>query len=118
MAENKQYITQPHENGCVMISEDVLATIAQHALTEIEGYAGLSNNSSAEVMDLTKKNGILVTITEENKLLIECNLLVAYGASVMNVAKSVQRAICKAIESRTGIQVEAVNVNVCGIIRK
>ena len=34
MAENKQYITQAQENGLVMISEDVVATIALHALTD------------------------------------------------------------------------------------
>ena len=31
MAEYKQYITQIQENGSVMISEDVVATIVAHA---------------------------------------------------------------------------------------
>ena len=37
MAEYKQYITQIQENGSVMISEDVVATIVAHALSEVEG---------------------------------------------------------------------------------
>ena len=37
MAEYKQYITQIQENGNVMISEDVVATIVEHTLTEVEG---------------------------------------------------------------------------------
>ena len=37
MAEYKQYITQIQEGGNVMISEDVVATIVEHTLTEVEG---------------------------------------------------------------------------------
>ena len=37
MAENKQYITNPQENGCVMISEDVISKIVLQALTDIDG---------------------------------------------------------------------------------
>ena len=35
MAEYKRYITQTQENGNVMISEDVVAAIAEHALMEV-----------------------------------------------------------------------------------
>ena len=37
MAENKQYITQAQTNGNVMISEDVVATIIEHAIHVGEG---------------------------------------------------------------------------------
>ena len=37
MAENKQYITHAQENGSVMISEDVIATIVANAVSEVEG---------------------------------------------------------------------------------
>ena len=40
MAEYKQYITQAEENGNVLISEDVVAAIAEHAVAEVEGAAG------------------------------------------------------------------------------
>ena len=40
MAENKQYITQIQEGGNVMISEDVVATIVEHTLTEVEDLLG------------------------------------------------------------------------------
>ena len=36
MAEYKQYITQIQENGNVMISEDVVCTIAVQSLSEVE----------------------------------------------------------------------------------
>ena len=39
MADYKRYITQTQENGNVMISEDVVAAIAEHALLDVEGAA-------------------------------------------------------------------------------
>ena len=122
MAENKQYITQKQENGCVMISEDVVATIALHALCEIEGFAGLSTKPGADIVDLIGKKswgkGMKVTVTENEELIIDCNVLISYGQSVVSVANSIQSAITTALENTTGAKVAAVNVNVCGIVRK
>ena len=122
MAEYKQYITQVQENGTVMISEDVIATIVTHALSEVEGVASLAVKPGSDIAELIgKKNwgkGIKVSISEKDQLRIDCNVLICYGASVVNVAKSVQSAIVSALESTTGAKVLSVNVNVCGIIRK
>ena len=122
MAENKQYITQEQENGLVMISEDVISTIVINAVSEIDGFAGLVAKPGADIVDLIgKKNwgkGIKVTISENDAICVDCNVLVSYGASVVNVAKSVQAAVTSALESTTGARVLAVNVNICGIVRK
>lgn len=122
MAENKQYITQEQENGLVMISEDVVATIAINAVNEIEGFAGLISKPGADIVELIGKKswgkGIKVTISEKDELTIDCNVLVHYGASVVNVAKNIQSAVTSALESTTNTKVLAVNVNVCGIVRK
>lgn len=115
MADFKQYITQAQENGNVMISEDVIATIVEHALTEVDGVV----KGGADVIG--KKSwgkGIKIAIAEDNSLAIGCNIIVGYGESVINVAKSVQEAVANAIESVTGVMVTDVNVNVCGIVRK
>ena len=115
MAEYKQYITQIQENGNVMISEDVIATIVEHTLTEVEGVV----KGGTEVVG--KKHwgkGIRITICEDNTLTIGCNIVVAYGESVIGVAQAVQSAISNAVESTTGVTVTDVSVNVCGIIRK
>ena len=37
MADVKQYITHAQEGGNVMISEDVVSTIVENTLTEIDG---------------------------------------------------------------------------------
>ena len=115
MAEYKQYITQDQENGSVMISEDVIATIAEHTLTEVDGVV----KGGAEVVG--KKSwgkGMRIAIAEDNTLTIGCNVIVRYGECVVDVAKAVQSAITNAVESITGVTVADVDVNVCGIVRK
>lgn len=122
MAENKQYITQVQDNGRVLISEDVISTIALQSLTDIEGFVGLSAKPGADIVELIgKKNwgkGIKVTISENDELTIDCNVVISYGHSVVAVAGAIQEAISGSIQSMTGICVTSVNVNVCGIVRQ
>ena len=121
MAEYKQYITQIQENGNVMISEDVVATIVASALAEVEGVGSLGVKPGVSLADFaTKKNwgkGMKILIAEDNTLKIECGIMVSFGYSVVDVAKEIQSAVTNAVESTTGAKVTNVNVNVCGIIR-
>lgn len=122
MAEYKQYITQDQENGSILISEDVVSAIAQHAVADVEGVAGIAAKPGSDIAELiNKKNwgkGVKILIAEDNSLTIDCNVTVCYGHSVVEVAGAVQSAITGAVESMTGVKVAAVNVNVCGIVRK
>jgi len=122
MAENKQYIVQTQETGSVMISEDVIAAIVAQAISEVEGIAGLNTKPGADIAELIgKKNwgkGIKILIAEDDTVAIDCNVTVAYGMSVVTVANAAQEAVRNAVESMAGVTVTAVNVNICGIIRK
>ena len=122
MADNKQYITQNQEQGSVLISEDVIATIVANAVAEVEGIVGLSVKPGADIADMIgKKNwgkGMKITIGEDDELNIDCNVNVGYGQSVVTVAKAVQDAVTAAVASTAGLAVASVNVNVCGIIRQ
>ena len=111
MAENKEYINQTLENGNVMISEDVIETIVAHAVNEVEGVFGLSNAKN-------RSKSMKITISQDDELTIECNIIVIYGQSVFDAAKAVQSAIVGAVMAMTGIQVKSINVNVTGIVRK
>ena len=122
MADNKQYVTQVQDNGTVMISEDVIATIVANATAEVEGVIGLTTKPGADIADkIGMKNwgkGMKITIAEDNSVTVDCNVIVAYGHSVVTVAQNVQTSVTSALESATGINVTAVNVNVCGIVRQ
>ena len=122
MAENKQYVTQTQENGSVLISEDVIMTIVAHAIEDVEGVVGLNAKPGADIIEMIGKKtwgkGLKVTIGEADDLTIDCNVTVAYGQSVVSVAKSVQDSVTNALESMAGVKIAAVNVNVCGIVRQ
>ena len=122
MAEYKQYVTQNQENGSVMISEDVIASIVAHAVKDVEGVVGMTVKPGIDIAELlTKKNwvkGMKITIGEEDELYIDCNITVAYGQSVVSVASAVQSSVTNALESMAGVKIAAVNVNVCGIVRQ
>ena len=121
MAEYKQYITQVQENGTVLISEDVVATIVAHALSEVDGVGSLGVKPGISVADFaTKKNwnkSLKVMIAEDNSIAIDCSLMIRFGYSVVDVAAAVQQAITTNVEAFTGVNVSNVNVNVCGIVR-
>ena len=122
MAENKQYVTQIQENGSVLISEDVIVTIVAHAVQEVEGVVGLNVKPGSDIIDMIGKKGwgkgLKITIGEEDALDVDCNINIAYGHSVVTVAKAVQDAVVVALESMAGVKIAAVNVNVCGIVRQ
>lgn len=112
MADYKRYITQVQENGNVMISEDVVATIVTHAVEEVEGVGGLRVKKSWGAKSMK------IAIAEDNDLTIDCSIFVKYGCSVVDVAKNVQTSITNAVEAITGVKVQVVNVSVGGIIRQ
>ena len=122
MAEYKQYITQIQENGNVMISEDVIATIVAHALAEVDGIGSLGSKPGIVIEDFAaKKNwskSLKILIAEDNTVAIDCSIMVAYGNSVVDVAAAAQQSVTANVESMTGVKVSGVNVNICGIVRK
>jgi len=120
MSEQKEYISQARENGMLHISEDVLASIAGIAVSEVDGVALPGSGFGAEIADiLGKKNlgrGISITIGEGNEIAVDCAILVEIGFSVVDASKSVQEAVASNIENATGFQVSAVNVTVAGVV--
>jgi len=122
MADSKQYITQVQENGSVMISEDVVAAIVAQSVKDVEGVVGLNVKPGADLADMIgKKNwgkGMKIFIAEDNSITVDCEVVVGYGQGVVAVAKAVQDAVSAALESMTGVKVNAVNINVCGIVRQ
>ena len=122
MAENKQYITHAQENGTVMISEDVIVTIVVQCVSEVEGVVSMSVKPGSDIVELLGKKswgkGVRVALGQNNDLNIDCNVVLAYGQSVVSVAAAVQTAVTSAVESMAGVKVSAVNVNICGIVRQ
>ena len=118
MSENKEYVTRCEEQGNVYISEEVLAGISAAAALEIEGVSGLTANLGSDIAELLCKKSLAKGVsvkTEDDKVVVTLSILMAYGHTIPEVGKAVQEAVKNAVESMTGLEVSAVNVNVAGI---
>ena len=122
MAESKHYVAQALEQGSVQISEDVIADVVAHAVSGVEGVVGINTKPGADIAEfIGKKNwgrGLKISVAEDNAVTIDCNITVSYGQNVVTIANAVQTAILNAVNSLATIQIAAVNVNVCGIVRQ
>ena len=119
MAESKEYMTLPEENGSINISEEVIAAIAVGAVREVEGVSGMMTTMGGSVTDLVnnKKNaqkGVKGDMTGA-ALTLDLYLTVEYGHAIPEVAENAQKAVSSAVEAMTGCPVEAVNIHVGGV---
>lgn len=118
MADNKEYLIQGHEDGTILISEEVICTIAAAAVMEVEGVDTLNTNIGSDLAEmLGVKNlgkGIKLNV-EENEVTIECSIVLSYGYDVVEVAKNVQQNVKNAVESMTGFHVQRVDVTVSAV---
>lgn len=115
MAEN--YITKQVEKGSVNISEDVINVMVAAAAGEVEGVAGLGSSTTPELAELFgRKNsgkGVKCQFVD-GKVNIDVLITVVYGGSITEIASGVQDAVCREVESITGMDC-IVNVHVTGI---
>ena len=118
MSENKDYVSRSDELGNIHISEEVLAGIAAAAALEEEGVSSLAANLGSDIAELLGKKtlakGVHIQMTDET-VTAELSILMAYGHTIPEVGKAVQDAVKNAVESMTGLEIAAVNVNVGGI---
>ena len=119
--ENKEEIVELEneiktENEGIKISDDVVAVIAGKSASEVAGVYNMAGGLGiTEVFG--KKNlskGIKVEINEQ-KVKIDVNIIVEYGARIPDVAFEIQNRVKKAVESMTGLNVLEVNVHVQGV---
>ncbi len=122
MADNKQYITRVQKDGAILISEDVIGAIVAQTIKEVDGVVGLNNKLTPEIADFIGvgnwAKGVRIKLEGDNEVSIDCNIIVSYGSCIVNVAKAAQEAVASAVEALSGVKASAVNVNVCGVVRK
>jgi uncharacterized alkaline shock family protein YloU len=111
-------IINENEGGSVRIADEVVATIASLAATEIEGIAGMSGGIAGGIAEmLGKRNlskGVKVEVGERQAA-VDLYIITEYGIRIPDVAWQVQENVKRKIETMTGLEVVEVNVHVQGI---
>ena len=115
MADNKEYLIQGQEEGTILISDEVVCTIAAAAVLEVEGVESLNTNIGSDLAEMlgvkNQSKGIKLTVDGSN-VTLDCNVVIGYEYDVIEVAKNVQAGVKNAVESMTGFQVQRVDVTV------
>ena len=119
--EEKRGVHMIHADGQlgeVQIADEVVATIAGLAATEVEGVASMAGNVTKELIGkLGVKNlskGVKVLVTDNN---VDVDLAwnIDYGYSIMKVSEKVQDRVKSAIENMTGLEVSMVNIRIMNV---
>ncbi|MFW5980225.1 MAG: Asp23/Gls24 family envelope stress response protein [Halanaerobiales bacterium] len=102
----------------VEIADEVVAIIAGLAATEIEGVAGMSGGIAGGFAEmLGRKNltkGVEVEL-EEKEVTVNLYVIIEYGASIPEVAESIQKNVGQAIERMTGLVPKDIFIHVQGV---
>ena len=106
------------EIGNIKISEEVVAILADKAVKEVEGIAGLSGSLADNIaVAFGKKSatkGIGVDI-KEGEAVVHLHVIVKYGYRIPEIAWQAQEVVKNTVESMTGLVVTKVNVSVEGV---
>lgn len=109
--------TQDREDK-IRISDEVIATIAGIAASEVENLAAMSGGLKDGIAGVFGRKsfgkGIRVE-TKEEEVAIELSLIMQYGCKIHEVSRQIQQVVRSAVEEMTGMVVTEVNINVLGV---
>ncbi len=105
--------------GEILISDEVLATLAGISAVECYGIVGMASKRATDglVELLGKENlsrGVKVH-TQNNDIVVDLFIIVEYGISIAAVAKNVIETVKYNVENLTGTTVKKVNITVEGV---
>ena len=110
--ENKEIVAENDES--IKISNDVVASIAGVAVSEVPGVYGMAGGITEIFGKKGLTKGIKVEVGEKETK-IDVNIIVEYGARIPDVEFEIQNRVKKAVETMTGLKVANVNIHIQGI---
>lgn len=119
--DRKVYSIKEDSLGEVNIADEVVTIIAGLAATEVEGVSSMAGNITNELVSrLGKKNlskGVRVEVTD-NSVTVDVAINIEFGYAIPDISTKVQERIKSAIETMTGLDVNAVNVRIVSVDMK
>lgn len=109
------------ELGKIVVSEDLIATIAGYAAQENYGLAGMraktAGDSFVELLGGKEKlnKGVKVAALSPTEVSLDLFVTLQYGVSLPAVAQNIMSNVKYRVEDIIGITVQAVNIFVEGI---
>ena len=105
--------------GSITIDKEVISQYAGSVAMECFGIVGMAGvNMKDGLVKLLKMDsmtrGIVVTM-ENNKLVLDFHVIVAYGVSILAVSENLISNVKYKVEHFTGLEIEKINIFVEGV---
>ncbi len=104
--------------GTVQVTEDVIATIAAIAATDVEGVAsvgtGITREKAARIGARAIAKAVQVKIADKS-VTVRIIITVKYGSSIPETTLKVQEKVKSTMETMTGLDVREVQVSVADV---
>jgi uncharacterized alkaline shock family protein YloU len=111
------------KEGVTTIADTVVQKIAGLATREVSGVYALGGGAARAFGALRERipgasasasQGVSVEVGEKQAA-VELQILVEYGVSIADLARSVRRNVITSIEQMTGLEVVEVNINITDV---
>ena len=108
-----------NEIGKIVFSDETLKLLAGLTATECYGIVGMASVSTTNgLAELLKREnmgkGIKLSI-KDNRLTVDLYVVVEYGLAISTVAENIIETVKYRLKDSTGLNIDAVNINVQGI---
>lgn len=104
--------------GTVQITDEVIATIAAIAATDVDGVAavgtGITREKAARIGARAIAKAVQVTIVND-VITARMIVTVTYGSSIPETTRKVQKKVKSTLETMTGLTVDEVQVSVADV---
>lgn len=109
-----------NDNGEIIIDSEVIAQYAGHAALGCFGIVGMATISVKDgIAKLLKgdsvSKGVNVIINDDNSLVIDFHIIVAYGVCISTVCDNLINTVKYSVEEKTSMSVESINIFVEGV---
>jgi uncharacterized alkaline shock family protein YloU len=106
--------------GNISIDNEVIAQYAGAVAMECFGIVGMANvNVKDGLVSLLKidsmTRGINVSLDDNNKLVLDFHVIVAYGVSISAVSDNLIDNVKYKVEEFTGLEIEKINIYIEGV---
>lgn len=103
--------------GSLKISQEVIASIAEQAIKETDGVAGLAPISPSFTGWLLEKQTMrpVSIVIDDGVAVVDMRISIENGTNIPEVSKKLQSAVKEAIQNMTGIVVAKVNLHIAGV---
>ena len=105
--------------GSITIDKEVISQYAGSVATECFGIVGMAGvNMKDGLVKLLKMDSMtrgIVVALENNKLVLDFHVIVAYGVSILAVSENLISNVKYKVEEFTGIEIEKINIFVDGV---